>query len=194
MEQIIISRGQHLYPTTCVSYAKKRKNDELREASSQGLQKIEEVTQVRKKLRDNKYRDAIDRLEIVLREEAARSLVWHKNCYAQFTDKGKLQRLQSQTQTLASHATASCSTGEHEPTKERPASTRLTKPIVDVLIPFHALTGSDSTSFFAGHSKKTEWKVFEQHCNLLSELGLGSLTNEMEDAAESFVCKKIWPV
>jgi len=34
-----------------------------------------------------------------------------------------------------------------------------------------------------------EWKVLEQHCNLLSELGLGSLTNEMEDAAESFVCK-----
>jgi len=71
---------------------------------------------------------------------------------------------------------------------------RLTKPIVDVLIPFHALTGSDTTSFFAGHSKKTEWEVFEQHCNLLSELGLGSLTNEMKDAAESFDCKILWPV
>ena len=66
----------------------------------------------------------------------------------------------------------------------------LTKPILDVLIRFHALTGSNITSLFslAGHSKTTEWKVFE-HCNLLSELGLGSLTNEMEDAAESFVCK-----
>jgi len=75
-----------------------------------------------------------------------------------------------------------------------PVHERLTKPIVDVLIPFHALTGSDTTSFFAGHSKKTEWEVFEQHCNLLSELGLGSLTNEMKDAAESFDCKILWPV
>ena len=35
---------------------------------------------------------------------------------------------------------------------------RLTKPIVDVLIPFHALTRSDTTLFFAGHSKKRNWK------------------------------------
>lgn len=66
---------------------------------------------------------------------------------------------------------------------------RLTTPVVDALIPFHALTGSDTTSFLAGHSKKTAWKVLEDNCGLLSGLGSEQLTSEIEDAAESFVCK-----
>jgi len=70
-------------------------------------------------------------------------------------------------------------------------SERLTKLIVDVLIPFHALTGSDTTSFFAGHSKKTEWKVFEQHCNLTRS---GIINQWDERCSWKFRLHNVWPV
>ena len=39
------------------------------------------------------------------------------------------------------------------------------------LLPFHALKGSDSTSFLAGHSKRTAFMMFMEHFQLLSNLG-----------------------
>ena len=39
------------------------------------------------------------------------------------------------------------------------------------LMPFHALTGSDSTSFLAGHSKKSAFKIFLEIFKLLATLG-----------------------
>jgi hypothetical protein len=39
------------------------------------------------------------------------------------------------------------------------------------LLPFHALTGCDSTSFFANHTKKSASKMFENCHQLLTSLG-----------------------
>ena len=42
----------------------------------------------------------------------------------------------------------------------------------------HALTGCDTTSYIAGHSKKSAWKTFQTHHRLLENLGKGELTAE----------------
>jgi hypothetical protein len=57
------------------------------------------------------------------------------------------------------------------------------------LIGFHAITGSDSTSFLSGQSKVSWWKVFQQHHQLLANLGKGQLTDDTSKKAELFVCK-----
>ena len=50
---------------------------------------------------------------------------------------------------------------------------------------FHALTGSDVTSFLSGHSNKTAWKVFGEH----HDLGEGVLAKETIAETEKFVCR-----
>jgi hypothetical protein len=57
------------------------------------------------------------------------------------------------------------------------------------LIGFHAITGSDSTSFLSGQGKVSGWKVFQQHHQLLANLGKGQLTDDTSKEAELFVCK-----
>ena len=57
------------------------------------------------------------------------------------------------------------------------------------LLSFHALTGSDSTSFLAGHSKKTAFKHFMEDSHLLSKLGKDLLTTEAVQECEQFICK-----
>ena len=44
------------------------------------------------------------------------------------------------------------------------------------LLPFHALTGCDSTSFLCDHGKTSAWKMFLEKHNLLSSVGEGNLT------------------
>ncbi|RXM29763.1 hypothetical protein EOD39_8503 [Acipenser ruthenus] len=46
-----------------------------------------------------------------------------------------------------------------------------TKLVFEAVLPFHAITGCDSVSYFSGHSKKTAWKVFNTHNHLLKDLG-----------------------
>lgn len=59
-----------------------------------------------------------------------------------------------------------------------------------VLPGFHALTGSDSTSYIAGHSKKTCWEVFIEYSHLLTGLGEGpELSDHTIQNAEQFFCK-----
>ena len=57
------------------------------------------------------------------------------------------------------------------------------------LLPFHALTGCDTTSFICNHSKKSAWKVFLQHHELLSSIGEGDLTEKKDGRTEKFICK-----
>jgi hypothetical protein len=54
---------------------------------------------------------------------------------------------------------------------------------------FHSLTGSDTTSFLAGHTKKSCWNAFKEHHGLLSSLGKGDLTDQACSDAEAFICK-----
>lgn len=96
----------------CVSYelcllCQMSKNDKLFDASEQGLRKIKESSAERHKLRDFKYREAIERISSL---SSSQEVVWHKSCYADFTHKGKIDRLKG-------------SDSEHQ----RPSSRRATK-------------------------------------------------------------------
>ena len=55
--------------------------------------------------------------------------------------------------------------------------------VLQALPAFHALTGSDITSFLSGHSKK------KQHHELLKDLGKGNLTKETIAETEKCVCR-----
>jgi hypothetical protein len=57
------------------------------------------------------------------------------------------------------------------------------------LLPFHALTGCDTTSYFANHTKRSAWKVFKNHHDLLTNIGTGELTEETIKSAEAFICR-----
>lgn len=63
-----------------------------------------------------------------------------------------------------------------------PADTQL-------LLPFHSVTGSDTTSFILGHSKKTAFMKFVKHKELLAGLGVEPLTTNTIKKVESFICK-----
>ncbi|KAG7174277.1 hypothetical protein Hamer_G003201 [Homarus americanus] len=54
---------------------------------------------------------------------------------------------------------------------------------------FNALTGSDSTSLFASHTKKYCWNVFKEHQNLLKLLGKGDLCEKAVRDTEEFICR-----
>ena len=57
------------------------------------------------------------------------------------------------------------------------------------LIAFHALTGCDTTSYFSNHTKRTSYKIFKKHHQLLHNLGTGELTEETIQSSETFVCR-----
>ncbi|MES9881148.1 MAG: hypothetical protein ABW185_09730, partial [Sedimenticola sp.] len=57
------------------------------------------------------------------------------------------------------------------------------------LLPFHALTGCDTTSYVSGHTKRSSWKVFKDNHELLVDLGVGELTNETAALVETFMCR-----
>lgn len=58
------------------------------------------------------------------------------------------------------------------------------------LLAYHALTGCDTTSQFAGIGKISSWKVFETCPDLLQNLGeTHPLTDEVVTSVEKFVCK-----
>ena len=46
------------------------------------------------------------------------------------------------------------------------------------LLPFHALTGCDTTSYFANHTNRSSWKVFTEHHQFLKHTGIHELTEE----------------
>ena len=54
---------------------------------------------------------------------------------------------------------------------------------------FHAITGSDTTSYLFRHGKKTCWKVFQEYSHLLTGLGQGELDEEAAKDVELFICK-----
>ena len=64
----------------------------------------------------------------------------------------------------------------------------LPKSQIESILAFHAITGCDNVSFIAGHSKKSAWKVFGTHYELLCDLGKAELTSEVIQSAEKFIC------
>ena len=62
-----------------------------------------------------------------------------------------------------------------------------TIPEVETIISFHAITGCDTVSYSAGHSKKTSWKKFAEHHMLLRNLGNGDLDDLTMACAGKFI-------
>ena len=58
----------------------------------------------------------------------------------------------------------------------------------EAIFPFHALTGCDTFSFFAKHSKKTAWKAFAHHQTLLESFADGDLGDTTVKSVEKFIC------
>ncbi|KAJ8886123.1 hypothetical protein PR048_012332 [Dryococelus australis] len=67
----------------------------IRTASDHGLSIVKAAACARRKLSDSTNIQAIDRLENVLNSGAPVTVVWHKLCYAHFTNKSKIERLQA---------------------------------------------------------------------------------------------------
>ncbi|CAJ1055559.1 Hypothetical predicted protein [Xyrichtys novacula] len=62
--------------------------------------------------------------------------------------------------------------------------------VLELLPGFHAPTGSDSTSYISGHTKKSCRNVFRQHSHLLKGLGEGpELSDSTIMDANVFFCK-----
>jgi len=61
----------------------------LSQATDHGLAIVRNAADSRKKLRDTKNIDVIDRLENVFGSDMPKTLLWHRKCYGQFTDKPK---------------------------------------------------------------------------------------------------------
>ena len=62
------------------------------------------------------------------------------------------------------------------------------------LLAFHALTGCDTTSQFAGIGKKSAWAVFMQYHGLLQHLGEQNIiSDQVLSDAEAFVCRLYRP-
>ena len=77
----------------CIFCQSIRRNENLREASSQGQQTVKNACLKRKQVRDSHNIEIIERLERCFQTDLNQSLVWHKSCYTLFTDKNKIQRL-----------------------------------------------------------------------------------------------------
>ena len=61
--------------------------------TEQGLRSLKESSDERRKLRDTASTEKIDRILNATDSNQAGELHWHKSCYAQFTDKSKINRL-----------------------------------------------------------------------------------------------------
>ena len=65
----------------------------------------------------------------------------------------------------------------------------LSENTVPALLPYHSLTGCDTTSYFFGKSKQATWCKIQQHYKLLATLGEGELTDLKLHDADNFVCQ-----
>ena len=68
----------------------------------------------------------------------------------------------------------------------------MSQSLLDALIPFHTITGCDTTSFIAQHSKSTIWKTLESepiaNSLLIEKLGDGTIEDSDYKNVEKFFC------
>lgn len=78
--------------TKCIFCQKKGKaNDSLRNSTDEGINRVREASEIRQHYKS-------DRNTILFNvEHLSLSAKWHKNCYATFTSKEKLDRIKKQT-------------------------------------------------------------------------------------------------
>ena len=82
----------------CIICQSSKLNARLSKASDHGRATVKNTINTRRKLksRDPQILILIDRLKDALNSAESNNLVWHKMCYAHFTDKTKLARLDQQ--------------------------------------------------------------------------------------------------
>ena len=105
-----LKRDRSTDVTQCI-ICQEKKSDKLLCATEQGLTKLKESVQIRQKHRDCQNRIAIDRLVLILTTNPD-SLVWHKSCYASFTSKTNITRLQNRNYSESCEAGTSSSAGD----------------------------------------------------------------------------------
>lgn len=106
---VTLKRPLPVYYNLCIFCQTHTSTVILSKASDHGLATVRHATSTRRKLRDSKNIDLIDRLENVLDSPQAQTVVWHKMCYAHFTDKSKLERLQKTHTAVDSKQESTCS-------------------------------------------------------------------------------------
>ncbi len=90
-----LKRALEVFLKLCIFCQKRNKpKDDVREATSYSRNVVYEATSKRRKYRGVANREAIDRLDDLLGRNDDVSIVWHSNCYAQYTSKEKILRLQ----------------------------------------------------------------------------------------------------
>ena len=85
------------------------KNDKVPAATERGLKTLSDVTHERQKLRHVKYKDAVDRLSEALKHDSKSQLVWHKSCYAMYTNRTRLDKLKAASLAESSPSCSSAS-------------------------------------------------------------------------------------
>ena len=63
----------------------------------------------------------------------------------------------------------------------------LSTSCLQAFIPFHAITGCDTTSYISGNTKASAWKVFKEHHAMLKNLGEDHFNEENMKSAEKSV-------
>lgn len=97
---VTLKRGLEVDLKLCIFCQKRNKpKDDVREATSYSKNIVYEATTKRRKHRDATNREVIDRLEDLLGRNDDTCIVWHGNCYAQYTSKEKIQRLRQKEET-----------------------------------------------------------------------------------------------
>ena len=105
-----LKRDRSTDVTQCI-ICQEKKSDKLLCAAEQGLTKLKESVQIRQKHRDCQNRIARDRLVLILTTNPD-SLVWHKSCYASFTSKTNISRLQNRNYSESCEAGTNASAGD----------------------------------------------------------------------------------
>ena len=89
-----LKRTNALCCNMCI-ICQENKPQPLHASTEQGIARISEATELRKRLRDMKFIETIDRLTAVLQNSTDTITVWHNACYATYTSREKIERLRN---------------------------------------------------------------------------------------------------
>ena len=110
MEPVInLKRRSHVDYNLCIFCQTQNAKAKLSNSTEHGITTVKEAACARHKLKDFINIDVINRVENALNSDTVIPLVWHRTCYAHFTDKSKIGRLHK-TQTEHLSEEASCAT------------------------------------------------------------------------------------
>ena len=102
-------RPVSLEPQLCIICQKDNKQ-KLMTVSSDGLQSVDTIRQLRSKLHNDNFREATDRLAEILQVDSPRPILWHKDCRSNYMSKLKIERLQKAALKEKNNQSSSAST------------------------------------------------------------------------------------